>query len=252
MFCSIMGDNVDDPARTILQGRILDLHGQPLFRIERGQVVEVDLVTDVVRVLEIDLIDLDQGEVALAVTGRADGAVDAVAGAQAEATDLGRRDIDVVGAGQIVGLRAAQVAEAVGQHLERAAAGNLGALFGQGLEDGEHHVLLAHGVRVLDLQAFGEGQEVGGGFFLQLLQRHARHAIGGGLLRGVGGGLSGGLASGLGGFEGGLVGHGCLVTGSDLGRGGPRGHETLCDGDLCGQGLFMRRENRSRRAPVRG
>ena len=75
-------------AERSLSGRVLQLHLQPLGGIERRQVVEVDLVLDVLRILEIDEIDLEQREVALAVLGTADLAFDGVAGAQREAPDL--------------------------------------------------------------------------------------------------------------------------------------------------------------------
>ena len=180
-------DDVDDPAGPVLQGRILHLHPQPLLRVEGGQVVEQDLVTDVLRGLEIDLVHLDQGEIALAFPGGSHAPVDRVAGAKAELPDLGGTDIDVVGAGKIVGLRGPQEAEAIGQDLHGAGARDFHALLGQNLEDGEHHVLLAHGVRVLDLQGLGKGQQVGWGFILQLLKRHARQAHGGDGLCGLGG-----------------------------------------------------------------
>ena len=71
-------------------------------------------------IVEIDLGDLGQREVALAVLGAADLAFDRVAGAQAEAADDVGRDIDVVGPGEIIGLGAAQEAEAVVEHLDGA------------------------------------------------------------------------------------------------------------------------------------
>ena len=117
--------------------------------------------------LEVDGVDLEQGEVALAVLGRADLALDRVAGAQAEAAHLGGGDVDVVGPGQEVGLRAAQEAEAVGEDLERAVAVDRLLVLRQLLEDREHHVLLAQGGGVLDLQLLGEGEQVGGGLGLE-------------------------------------------------------------------------------------
>ena len=59
--------DVDDARREILLGRILVLHVQPLFGVERRQVVEVDLVARLLGVLEIDRVDLEQREVALAL-----------------------------------------------------------------------------------------------------------------------------------------------------------------------------------------
>jgi hypothetical protein len=47
-------DDVDDAAGLVLDGRIFELHLQPLVGIERRQIVEMDLVLDLLRVLEID------------------------------------------------------------------------------------------------------------------------------------------------------------------------------------------------------
>ena len=77
-------------------------------------------VADRVGIVEIDADELGQREIALAVLGRADLAFDRVAGAQAPFADLVGRDVDVVGPGEIVRLGAAQEAEAVLQHLDRA------------------------------------------------------------------------------------------------------------------------------------
>jgi hypothetical protein len=157
-------------------------------------------------VLEVRQVDLDERKVALALAGRADRAIHGVAGSEAELPDLRGADVDVVGAGQVVGLRAAQEAEAVLDHLKGAGAGDLHALLGQRLEDREHHVLLAHGIGVLDLEDLGEGQQVRWSLILQLLQAHAgephlRDGVGdlGGLFR-----LAGGLGFFGGGFGGGL------------------------------------------------
>ena len=69
--------------------------------------------------LVVDRLDPEQGEVPLVLLGRADLAGDRVAGPQAEPADLAGRDVDVVGAGQVVVVRAAEEPEAVGQDLER-------------------------------------------------------------------------------------------------------------------------------------
>ena len=118
--------DVDDARRQVLLGRVLVFHLEPLVRIERREVVEVDLVAGLLGVLEIDGVDLEQREIALAFLGAADVAVDGVAGAQAEAADLRGRDVDVVRAGQVVRFRRAQEAEAVGEHLDDALADNVG------------------------------------------------------------------------------------------------------------------------------
>ena len=151
-------DQVDDPGRQILLGRILDLDLEALLGIERRQIVEIDAVADLVRLVEIDRVDLEQGEIALALLGRADLPLDRIAGAQAEAAHLARAHIDVVRSGQIVRFRRAEKAEAVLQDLEHAIAEDGGVVLRQALQDGEHHVLPAQVAGVLDRQIFGEFQ----------------------------------------------------------------------------------------------
>ena len=113
-------DDVDHARRLVLDRRIERVERQLLVGIERRQVVEIDAVADGLGIVEIDRTELGQREIALAFLGAADLAFDRVAGAQAEFADLVRRDIDVVGAGEIIGLGRAQEAEAVVQHFDRA------------------------------------------------------------------------------------------------------------------------------------
>ena len=169
--------DVDHPAGLVLDGGIVEFHLEPRVGIERRQIVEMDLVLDLLGVLEIDGVDLQQGEIALAVLGAPDRAFDGVAGAKTEAADLRGRDIDIVGAGEIVGFRRAQEAEAVLQDLDHAGAGDLDIALGQFLEDREQHVLLAHGRCVLDLELLGEAQQIRRRFGLQILQLHCLHAL---------------------------------------------------------------------------
>ena len=109
-------------AGDVLLGLDVALEHHRLVGEQRRQVLEQDLVLRVLRRLAVDLVDLDQREVALAVLRRADLAFDRVAGVQVEAADLRRRDVDVVGAGEVAGVGRAQEAEAVGQHFEHAVA----------------------------------------------------------------------------------------------------------------------------------
>ena len=120
-------------------------------------------------------VDLEQREIALAFLRAADVAVDGVAGAQAEAADLRGRDVDVVGAGQVVRFRRAQEAEAVRQHFDDAFADDVGLARRELLEDAEHQLLLAHGRGVLDLELFGKGDELGRSLGLEVLEFHFPH-----------------------------------------------------------------------------
>src|ERR1700719_1522185 len=97
-------------------------------------------------------------------------AVDGIAGAQPEATDLRGRDVNIVGPRQIVRFRRAQEAKAVRQNLDHAFADNVGFARRELLEDAKHQLLLTHGRSVLDLELFGKGDELSRRLGLELLE----------------------------------------------------------------------------------
>src|SRR4029077_11116792 len=103
--------------------------------------------------------------------------VNRIAGAQSEAPDLRRRDVDVIGAGEVIRFRRAQKAEAVRQYLDHTFADNVSLARRELLEDAEHQLLLAHGRGVLDLQFFGKGDKLGRSLGLEFLQFHFSHRM---------------------------------------------------------------------------
>ena len=119
-------------------------------------------------------------------------AFDGVAGAKAEAADLRRRDVDVVGAGQVVGVGRAQKAEAVGENLDDAFADNIDFLDRELLENGEHQLLLAHGAGIFDPVLFRERDELSRRFRFEVLEFHFPH-WGGPVECSLGEGVRGGL-----------------------------------------------------------
>src|SRR5215472_2759099 len=98
-------DQVDDPGRQILAGRVVEFELDLLFGIERGQVVEIDALTQAVGLVEIDRVDLQQREITLAVARRSDLALDRIAGPQTKAPNLARTDIDINRAWQTICFR---------------------------------------------------------------------------------------------------------------------------------------------------
>ena len=86
--------------------------------MQRREVVKADLLAQLVGVFEVDGLDPQQGEVPLILLGRTDLSGDDGPGLQAETANLAGRNVDVVGAGQIVVVGTAQEAETVGQDLE--------------------------------------------------------------------------------------------------------------------------------------
>ena len=93
--------------------------------VARLEVVERDPVLGLFRLFKVDVLDLEQGQVALALLGRPHLAHDRVAGAQIEALDLAGRDVDVVGAVEVVPVLAAKESVAFGQDFQHALARGL-------------------------------------------------------------------------------------------------------------------------------
>ena len=112
----------------------------------------MNLVLRRLGILEIDPGHLEEGKVTLAFlgVGPADLPLDRIAGAQRKAANLRGRNINVVRAGEVVGVRRAQEAEAVLQDLDDAGADDLDILGGELLKRRKHELLLAHGAGILD------------------------------------------------------------------------------------------------------
>ena len=118
-------------------------HLEATVRIKRRQVIEIDPVAQAFRIFEIDRIDLEQREITLPILGRADLAFHGIAGAQTKAPHLGGGDINIIGPGQEIRLRAAQIAETVRKDFQRPFPENRLFIIREGLQDREHHILLA-------------------------------------------------------------------------------------------------------------
>ena len=166
---------VHDPRRQVLR---VVLQPDPLLRVERGQVVEEDLVLRLLRRLVVDRLDLQQGEVALRVLRRPHLARDRVAGTQVEAPDLRGRDVDVVRPREVVVVRGAQESEAVGQDLQDAFRVDEPVALGLGLQDLEDQLLLAEPREALDAEVARKRVEIRNPLLLQLGQDEPARATG--------------------------------------------------------------------------
>ena len=130
------------------------------------------LVPDLLRVVEIDRIDLEKREITLAFLRGADRSLDRISGLQLEFADLGRGNIDVVRAGKIVRFRRAKEAEAVLQDFDDAFADDLDLLGGQLFEDREHQLLFAQDGGVFDAVLLRKCDQFGSALVLQVLKFH--------------------------------------------------------------------------------
>ena len=87
---------------------------------------------------------------------------------QPEPADLAGRDVDVVGAGEVVVVGAAEEAEPVGQDLERPLAVHQAVLLDPLLEDLEDQVLLLQAHVLGDALGLGRADELGHRHLLEL------------------------------------------------------------------------------------
>jgi hypothetical protein len=138
----------------------------------RGQVFKQDLVLGGFRAVVVEFFDLEQREIAFGLLGRANLAGDVVAGAQVEAADLRGRDVDIVRAGHVRGLRGTQETEAVLQDLQNPVTVDGVLVFGLGLENREDDVLLARAADVFDAEFLGHFNQLRGGFCFEFCQVH--------------------------------------------------------------------------------
>ena len=156
----------------ILGAAVALLELEALLREQRRQVLEEHLALRVLGRVVVDLADLQQREVALAVLRRPNEPRHGVARAQVEAANLARAHVDVVGAREIRAVGRAQEAEAVLQDLEHAFAEDVLAVLRVRLQDREDDVLLAGAREVLEPHRLRELHERRGGPRLQLGQIH--------------------------------------------------------------------------------
>ncbi|MNM74426.1 hypothetical protein D3C81_861870 [compost metagenome] len=165
---------VDDAAGEILGGTVAGFHLHALVGEQRSEVLEQDLVLRVFRAIEVDRVDLQQREVALALFRRSNLADDGVAGAQVEAADLAGRDVDVVRAGQIGRVGGTQEAEAILKNLQHAIARDFLAAFRVLLQQREDDVLFARTSHVFQAHGIGHFQQFGNRLLLEFGQIHMK------------------------------------------------------------------------------
>src|SRR5262249_26362181 len=130
------GEKVDDAGGHL---RPVELEVQLPGRIEGGEIVEEDPLPGLAAagIDEFDLADLLEGEEPLPFAGLADRRVYGVAGTEIEAADLAGADVDVVGAGLVIAVAAAEEAETVRLQLQHALGVDLELLVGNAAEEGE-------------------------------------------------------------------------------------------------------------------
>src|SRR6185436_13507475 len=140
-------DEVDQPLAEVLRVR---LEVDQDVRVDRGQVAEDGAPAGGVGVDAVDRVDPEHAPVLLGLARGAHGACDAIADPQAEAADLARADIDVVGARQQA--MTAQEAKALVDDVEDAVGVVVAGALGLALEDEVDELVLAVAAGGIDLE----------------------------------------------------------------------------------------------------
>src|SRR3546814_18559849 len=107
-------NQVDDTRGDVFGGTVAELDHHAFGGEQWREVFKQNFVFGVLRLVEVDAINLQQGKVALAFFGRTNLAGNSVAGAQVKATHLAGGHIDVVGASEGRTLCAAQDRKSIG------------------------------------------------------------------------------------------------------------------------------------------
>ena len=100
---------------------------EAFLRIERGEVIEKDLVAGFFGIFEVDFVDLKEGEEFFVFVRGTDASIDGVARTEVESFYLSRGDVDVIWAWEVVIIDGAQESVAVRQNLENAFAPDVAA-----------------------------------------------------------------------------------------------------------------------------
>src|SRR5580704_17554526 len=148
------------------------LEFEAFLRIQRRQVVKQNLVAGFVRRLKVDGLNLDEREVFFAFVRRAYLAADCVTGFKVKFANLGRGDVNVVGARKVVVIGRAEKTVAIGQDFENAFSENVTFFFALRLQDFEDQILFAHTAGTGQIQGPCDLGQLGDVLFFQFSNGH--------------------------------------------------------------------------------
>ena len=148
---------VCDPTAGIFVNR---LHLDAFLRIERGQVIEENLVPCLFRRLEINRLDFHQGKIFFPFMRRTHVAADRIACLEIEFTDLRGRDVNVVRPREIVIVRRTKKAVPVGKDFKHPFGKDVTFFFALGLEDLEDKILFSEAAGARDFEGARDAAEL--------------------------------------------------------------------------------------------
>ena len=159
-------DQLHDAHRHVVVGC---LQPELFFGIQRGQVVEKDLVASDFGRLMVHRLNLQEGEVPLPFLGRPNLPRDRVAGVQVEAADLARRNVNVVRPRQVVVVGCPEEPESVGEGFQNSLSEDHAILFRVRIKNRKNQVLFPKTRGAFDVEPLGNGGQLINLFVFQFL-----------------------------------------------------------------------------------
>ena len=156
----------------------IHLQRKTFVGVQRSQVFKQRAVVNFIGIHPVYFLHLQHGEIAFVVFGRADEAFNRVAFAKAETFDLGRRNVNIFRAGQVVVFFRAQETETVGQNFKHAAAVHGTVLFGLYGHNAADEFLFAQAGNIFDIVIDGQFGQFLHAEFIQFARVHRFGPVG--------------------------------------------------------------------------
>src|SRR5690606_22641526 len=167
------GSNQIENAGGKVFGRaVTQFQHQALVREQRGKVFKQNFVFGAFRLVAVNFVNFQQGNIAFAFFGRAAFTADFIALAQVKAADLTGGYIDIVRAGEVRTVRAAQETKTILQNFQHTITVNIFAAFGMVFQNGEDDVLFTGAADVHEVHLLGNIQELRNGLKFQIRKIH--------------------------------------------------------------------------------
>ena len=154
-------DDVNHPSGNVLIAPHIAFHAHLHFGENGREVFKHHLVLIAFRCAAIHFFELVQGKVTLTVLGGTHFTFNHVARVEIKTADLAGADVNVVGAGGVTGIGAAEETKTIRQNFQHAVGDDLLSGTGAFFDDGKHQLLLAHPTGIFNIKFFCLFQDFG-------------------------------------------------------------------------------------------
>src|SRR5690554_362490 len=165
-------NQIQHTGRQVFRAAVACFKRHALIGKQRSQVFKQDFVAGVIRLVEVNLCDFQQGKIALAVFRRANLASNRITGTQVKPANLAGGNVNVVWPGQVGGVCGAEEAETILQNLQYAVAVYVFAAFGMFLQYGEDNILFTRTCQVIEAHLLRDVEQFGHGVLLEFSKIH--------------------------------------------------------------------------------